>query len=151
MLPKQLVLNWMQKLIYGWLIFCIGGVGPLTYFDGFTPGHAHDEHPYHWTIFEGPPHVHNPLPPLSETLAEQDHFWLISHLTFQTELLISAQSLTSGFSRFFTSGLSDGYILTASHLKVVNLPARFSLITLVALTGRSAWLAPPDKPPTFSL
>ena len=141
----------LHKLLYIWLIFCLGGIGPLIYFDGFTPGHEHGEHPYHWVIIEEAPHVHNPLPSRPETLAEQHHFWLVSQLASQVELLMTAQAFVPGFSRFFTSGLSNGYILSTAHFNVVKLPSRFGLISPIALSGHSAWLAPPDKPPAFSL
>ncbi len=147
MLSKQRVISFAEKLIYGWLIFCVGGVGSLTYFDGLLPGHEHGEHPYHLTIFEESPHVHNPLPPPRQILAKQARFWLISRLNPQTDILSIAQNLANGFTRFFASGLSDGYILTAAHLKIFDLPSLFGPIALAALNGRSAWLSPLDKPP----
>src|SRR5262245_34325468 len=106
MMPKRLVTSWVQKLIHGWLIFCIGGVGSMTYFDGFMPGNAHDQHPYHWTIFEESSHVENPLPPLPETL-DRVHLWRVTLLSVYADILSTPQNLALGFSQFFVSGLKD--------------------------------------------
>jgi hypothetical protein len=149
MLPKQFIINWTQKFIHGWLIFCVGGVGSLTYFDGLLPGHTHGEHPFHLSIFEESPHVHNPLPPLPEDLAERARFWLVSRLNPQTDMLNAAQTLAHGLSHFFASDLSGGYLLTAAHLKIFALFVLFGSVALAALDKRSAWLPPPDKPPIF--
>ena len=135
----------LQKFLYLWLIFCLGGVGPLIYFDGFTPGH---EHPYHVTIFEEASHLHNPLSPQPEALAEQSHFELLSQLNLHFHLLIAAQPLTPGFSQFFTLGLSKGYVLTTAPLKIFNMPSLVRPVSALSVTGQSAFLAPPDKPPS---
>jgi hypothetical protein len=149
MLHHKILAVWIKKLFYGWLIFCIGGVSSLTYFDGFAPGHEHGRHPYHLSIFDEAPHAHNPLPPLSEDLAEQMRFWLVSHLNPLTNILRAAQNFAPGFSSFFASGLGDGYILMATRFKIFHLPALFDVVALATLNGRSAWLVPLDKPPIF--
>jgi hypothetical protein len=142
-------MNLLHKLFYIWLIFCLGGVGPLIYFDGFTPGHEHGEHPYHVTIFEEVSHLHNPLPPEPEPLAEQVALELLNQLDSHSHLLIAAQPLIPGFSRFFTSGLNNGYVLITTPFKVFNLPSFFRPVSVLRVTGQSAFLAPPDKPPSL--
>ena len=148
MRPKQLVISWTQKFVYSWLVFCVGGVGSLTYFDGFLPGHEHAHHPYHWSLFEQPGHTHNPLPPRPEVLAEQMRFWLVSRLNPQTDF-VATQNLGPGFARFFASGLSDGYILTTLPPHIFDQPALSGSVSSAGLAGRSAALAPPEKPPRF--
>lgn len=137
-----------QKFIYIWLIFCVGGVGSLTYFDGFMPGHEHGDHPYHWTVFEEAGHFHPPLP---EPAAEPAHVMLLSQLDPHLARITPIHSVAPGFSRFFTSGLSKGYILTPADPKDFNLPACLGLVRLTALKGQSALLAPPEKPPSIQL
>jgi hypothetical protein len=141
-------MNLLQKFIYSWLIFCLGGIGPLIYFDGSMPGHEHGEHPYHVSIFEEASHLHNPLPPQPETLAEQLPFELLNQLNPHLYLLVAAQPLMPGFSQFFTSGLSKGYVLTTTPFRNFNLPPLFHPVSALIVTGQSAFLAPPDKPPS---
>jgi hypothetical protein len=148
MLPKNILITWIQKLSYGWLVFCVGGVGSLTYFDAFAPGHEHGQHPFHLSIFEEVGHHHEAPLPQPEALTEQMRFWLTSRFNPQTDFLGAAQNLASGFTRFFGSGLSDGYILTAAHCKIFDLLLLFGSVVLAGLTGQSTWLAPPEKPPT---
>jgi hypothetical protein len=64
MLLKEIYRDWFQKFIYAFLVFCIGGINSLVYFDDFLPGHEHGLHPYHLSIWTEPVHHHNPLPPL---------------------------------------------------------------------------------------
>jgi hypothetical protein len=152
MLPKnnQIAIAWIQKLIYGWLIFCIGGGGSLTYFDGFLPGHEHGEHPFHLSLLEGSAHAHHLSLSQSEVLTERMRFWLASRLNPQANFISDPQNLAPGFSTFFSSGLSDGYILIAARSQIISLPLCFGPVALAALTGQSAWLAPPEKPPLLS-
>ncbi|MBE7556334.1 MAG: hypothetical protein HS126_35225 [Anaerolineales bacterium] len=149
MLHHTILTGRIKKLFYGWLIFCVGGVSSLAYFDGFAPGHEHGQHPYHLSIFDEAAHAHNPLPPLHEDLTEQMRFWLASRLNPQADFFVAAQNLGVGFSRFFASGLGDGYILTAAYLKIFGLPSLFGSVERIAFKGRSAWPIPLDKPPIF--
>jgi hypothetical protein len=146
---KQRVISLAQKFIYGWLIFCIGGVGPLTYFDGLLPGHEHKQHPFHFSVFESVDHHHhNPLPPLPtpEILAQQARLWLIRRFMPETDVLVAHQ-LTSGLAYFFSSGLSDGYLLTAGQASLFYDNFHFGSATPYVLAGRSALLPPFEKPP----
>jgi hypothetical protein len=145
---KYRLMTLLQKFIYIWLIFCLGGVGPLIYFDGSMPGHEPGEHPYHVSIFEEASHIHNPLPPQPEALVEQLGFELFSQLDPHFHLIIAAQTFTPGFSQFFTSGLSKDYVLTTAPLKIFNLPSLFRPVNALSVTGQSAFSAPPDKPPS---
>lgn len=143
MLPKNALGVWARKLIYGWLIFCVGGVGSLAYFDGFLPGHEHGEHPYHVSIFEHSTRADHHLPSQPGVLVEHIAFRLISPVHF----IGAAQNLVPGFARFFVSGLSAGYLLTVAPLRILHLPALFASLPLAAFVEESAWIAPPEKPP----
>ncbi len=149
MLRRKKLMTWFQKSIHSLLIVCLGGIGSLTYFDGFLPGHEHGEHPYHWVVFAEPAHSHNPLPPPPEVQAARARSWLVMRLNPYTDFLNVAQAFEPGFARFFTTGLSSGYILTAAGLKTVPLPCLLGSVVQAVLTGRSAWLPPPHKPPIF--
>lgn len=144
MLQKNVLGDWIQKLLYSWLVFCVGGVGSLTYFDGFLPGHDHGEHPYHMSIFEESAHSHHSHSSQYETLA----YYIRFRLNPRTILIGVAQNLIPGFSRIFVSGLSDGYILTTVRLRICG-PLPFGLVACATFTGQSAWIAPPDKPPSW--
>jgi hypothetical protein len=151
MLSKKVIISWAKNLIYSGLIFCIGGVGSLSYFDGFLPGHDHGQHPYHLSIFEEPNHYHD-LPPHeseSEQLAQQLRIWMISRFMPDGSFLIASPHFAPGLAQFFTSGLSDGYILTVACPKIFDLPSLVGLVTPDMLIGQSAWLVPPEKPPSF--
>lgn len=149
MLLRKKLITCLQKSIYGWLIFCVGGVGSLTYYDGFLPGHEHGEHPYHLSILEET-HVHRP-PSWPEVVAEQMHLWPARRLNSQAaSIFLAAHPLAPGFSRFFSSGLSDGYLLTSVNLNILGLPLLFGSIPPTVFLGQSAWLVPPDIPPRTS-
>jgi hypothetical protein len=135
---------WIERIIYGLLLFCVGSVGSLTYFDAFLPHHSH---PYHLTILDGPDHVHNPLPPPAEIAKRYLRQKLDSRFAPQPTLL-AAHGSTPGLAFFTQSTLSQGYVLT---------DGRIALCVCSSLTGRlqtvtparpSALLPPPDKPPT---
>lgn len=143
MLQKNIWGDWIEKLLYGWLIFCVGGVGSLTYFDGFLPGHEHGEHPYHVSIFEESTHSHHPRSPQYNTLT----YYIRFRLNPRTLLIGEAQNQIPGFSRIFASGLSDGYILITIRPKIF-VPPIFGPVTYAAVTRQSAWIAPPEKPPS---
>ena len=87
---------WIERVIYGLLLFCVGGVGSLTYFDAFLPHHGH---PYHLTILEAPGHVHYPLPRPAESARE----YLRQRLDRQgapRPILLAAHSSTPGLAFF---------------------------------------------------
>ncbi|MBE7467519.1 MAG: hypothetical protein DPW09_15035 [Anaerolineae bacterium] len=151
MLRDKILRVWIKKLVYGWLIFCVGGVSSLTYFDGLLPGHEHDQHPYHLSIFEESSHTHQHGSSPPETEVEQIRFWLVSRLNPQTDFILATQNLGPGLSQFFTSGLSDGYILTIAQLNIFALPPLLGSIALAALSKQSVSLAPLDKPPSLQL
>jgi hypothetical protein len=144
---KRAVSLWLEKLIYIWLIFWVGGLGALTYFDGFLPNHPHHHHPYHLGFLVEPPQVYNPLPPPPELLAQQMSLWLLSRFLPEADFII-AQHLASGLAQFFGSGLSDGYLLTTARGRIFMTAPLIGSVLTVALSGRSVWLAPPEKPPS---
>lgn len=135
----------IDRIIYGLLLLCVGGVGSLAYFDAFLPDHAH---PYHLTILEGPDHAHNPLPLPAEIAQESLRQRLASQLTPRA-ILVAAYGSTPGLAFFTQSTLSHGYVLT---------DGRIEFCACFSLTGRlpandptesSTLLPPPDKPPTL--
>jgi hypothetical protein len=114
---------WIERVIYGLLLVCVGGVGSLTYFDAFLPHHAH---PYHLTILEGLDHAHNPLPLPAETAQE----YLRQRLETQFApypILLAGRGSTPGLAFFIQSTLSQGYVLTND---------RIEFCAFLALTGR---------------
>ena len=145
MLLRKKLIACLQKSICGWLIFCVGGAGSLTYYDGFLPGHEHGGHLYHLSILEEI-HLHQP-PSWSEVMAEQRSLWPASRLKSQAASILTTHPLALGFSRFFSSDLSDGYLVTAANLNILDLPLLFGSIPSAVFLGQSAWLGPPDKPP----
>jgi hypothetical protein len=100
------------------------------------------------SIFEEASPHHEPHPPQPEVLAEQLSFELLSRIRPHLHLLMANPPLTPGFSRFFTSGLSKGYVLTPTPPKIFNLPSLFRPRWDLSVTGQSTFLAPPDKPPS---
>lgn len=145
MLPENVPTAWIKKFIYGWLIVCVGGVGSLTYYDGFLPGHEHGHHLYHLSILEET-HLHQSLF-RPESTAGQMPFWPAGRLNSQADSILTANSLAPGFSRFFSSGLSDGYLLTSANPNIFDLPLLSGSMPPALFLGQSAWLAPPDRPP----
>jgi hypothetical protein len=148
---KKALLIWTQKFFYGWLIFCIGGIGSLTYFDGFLPGHDQGQHPYHLSLLEAPNHHHDSPSdsPEPEDRAQPPSLWLISR--WGADFIMAQQHLAAGLAQFFASGLNDGYLLTRAHFQIFNDTSPLGSLLLVILTGRSALLPPPEKPPQPNL
>lgn len=154
MFLKKSLTIWAQKFIYGWLIFCIGGIGSLTYFDGFLPGHEHAQHPYHLSILEGVHHHSHdslPLPLQSEVLAQRISLWLVSRFRIDIDFIVAQQHLAPGLAQFFASGLNHGYLLTVGRAHIFNNTSFFGSVMVHILTGRSALLPPPEKPPKVNL
>ena len=135
---------WIEKIIYGLLVFCVGGVGSLTYFDAFLPHHAH---PYHLTIMERPNHVHNPLPLPAEAAGHLLRQRLESQLS-PYPILLAAQGSTPGLAFFTQSILSQGYVLTDGRIEFCACSSLTGQLTISDPAENSALLPPPDKPPT---
>lgn len=148
---KKNLAIWIKNLIFGWLIFCVGGVGSLTYFDGFLPGHEHGDHPFHMSVLEETDHHHSPLPSPAdpEDLAQEMRLWLVSRFLPDAQFFMASPHIAVGLLQFFTSGLSDGYILTAARFNISTPPALNGSVSALVFTGRSARLAPPEKPPSI--
>lgn len=142
MLLYRILWGWIKKLVYGWLIFCVGGVGSLTYFDGLMPGHKHGQHPYHLSIFEESSHAHPHEPHLPETETGLIRFRFIRNLNPQADFLVAAPNFNPGLSQFFASGLSNGYLLTITQFKIFAFPSLLGSTALVALSRQSASLGP---------
>ena len=133
--------NWIERIVFYLLIICVGGVGSITYFDAFLPGHG--PHPYHLSILENR-HPHNPLPPPPRAATGS----LTGQFTGQP-VLGMGQGLMPGLTQFFQSGLNNGYLLAEGQITIDNTPALADRVLTDILPGRSALLLPPDKPPTF--
>ena len=150
------ITGWCRKVFYALLIFCVGGVGPLTYFDAFLPDHPH---PFHLSFLAHSDHHHHEsdhcpsdhhLSPRTPTQPAQA--WQIERLSpFSQPLFKLAVStgydLTSGFVNFFSSGLSLGYLLTVAEFGVISSLPLISQVSPTAPAGRSTWRPPPEKPP----
>jgi len=132
---KKVVIGWAQNVIYSLLIFCIGGVGSLAYFDAFLPGHAQGHHPYHLSILEESVHVHNPLPPLPEA-----EVLALFTTAYQS-------TVPNGKVCFCHLSPSHDYLLTVIHINLFSDTSLFNRILVTTLVRRSIWLSLPDKPP----
>ena len=137
-----------QKIICGLLIFFVGGVGSLTYFDAFLPNHAHALHPFHISLLEGAGlghhHSHE-----AEVQPGQVGWPIWASLALgQAQLHASLSSLPPGLAQFLDSGLSAGYLLIslAGWLLIAGSPT--GRIRLGNWSGRSAGVLPPEKPPS---
>ena len=137
----------LKNIICAILVFFVGGVSSLTYFDAFLPGHESGRHPYHLTIFEEAAHHHNPLSPAVEKAAQSIEQWQLLRLKGSANFLMAHHHQQPGFVQFFQSGLSRGYLLLAAPVDVPSLAEPSGRIRELWLAGRSAWLPPPEKPP----
>ena len=135
---------WVERIIYGLLLFCVGGVSSLTYFDAFLPRHAH---PYHLTILDGPDHAHNPLPLPAEIAQESLRQRLASQLPLRP-ILVAAHNSTPGLAFFTQSTLSQGYVLTDDRIEFCACSSLIGQLPGSDPAESSALLPPPDKPPT---
>ncbi|MCL4294525.1 MAG: hypothetical protein KJ077_02300 [Anaerolineae bacterium] len=134
MLLKEVFRGWLQKFSYAFLIFCIGGMDSLIYFDGFLPGHEHGLHPYHLSIWTEPVHHHNPLPPPSQS-------------NILTLLTTTYQNTTQGVTCSCHLSPSNASLLTITQTNFFIDSPFFNRIFASSVVGRSIWLSPPDKPP----
>jgi len=137
-----------QYIIRIFLIFTVGGVASITYFDALSPSHIVGEHPFHITIFETP-HPHRPLPQPTEQLIK-----IIQHTphTFDqgkiTFLEISTSIANSSHHDFQTGG-SLSYLLAKIGINhKIDYPL-IGWVHSVPLNRTTVWLPPPDKPPSL--
>ncbi|HEX9923003.1 MAG TPA: hypothetical protein VGD99_10095 [Anaerolineae bacterium] len=147
---KRRIANWINHLIYGLLIFCLGGVGPLTYFDAFSP---HHNHPFHLSLFGGAPDHHQEVhcPGLDEQQHHQQQpagSWQLKAMGESGTAYTANQQTLPGFARFFQSGLSYGFLLTGTELDIDPASSLSYRIPAASLTDRSIGLPPPEKPPS---
>lgn len=158
LMAKLPVIVWIEKIFYGLLILCVGGVGPLIYFDAFLPDHPH---PYHLSVLHETFHEHaygdnrehtHPHSCQSQRPEQDLNRRPVERLTISPHLItvdfISPnQSLASGLVRFFQSGLSHGYLLIVAKFDISVDNSLSNRVSLVTLTEPSVWLPPPEKPP----
>jgi hypothetical protein len=136
---------WTKKFVCSLLIFCLGGVGPLIY---TNPLSSHQGVKiFSIAIFE-PPLDLSALAALRGAAPNQILSRLLAQRFAAQADFISPQPLVPSLVRIFQSDLSHSSLL----------PPGYSLLLLLCLTrpplaapvsGRSAHLPPPDKPPIF--
>jgi hypothetical protein len=149
---KRTISNWINNAIYGLLIFCLGGVGPLTYFDAFSPYHSH---PFHLSIFGSVHDQHRDVhcPGLDEQ--QHQHWqpagsWQLKSLALLAVAYTAEQQTLPGFARFFQSGLSHGFLLSGAEIDIGPASSLSFGIPAASLADRSIGLPPPEKPPSLS-
>lgn len=132
---------WIKKSIYGLLIFFVGGMGSLVYFDAFVPEHTH---PYHLSILEDGSHSHSPLP-LPAPKAPQPFVgrWLTS------PALLASHSAAAGLIADFLNVSGDGCLMAGGRASIRYPLTQYGRVPALLLTDNSAVLQPPDKPPTL--
>jgi hypothetical protein len=152
MANKRRFVNWINHLIYGLLIFCLGGVGPLTYFDAFSP---HHNHPFHLSLFDSASDHHHEIhcPGLDEQYHKHQQTtgsWQLKPIGESGPAYTASQQTLPGFARFFQSGLSYGFLLTGTEIVIGLANSPSYRIPAAPLTDRSVGLPPPEKPPSLS-
>ena len=147
-LPRKQVQTWQHYFIRILLIICIGGVGPLTYLNTFSP-HA-DLQPYYIAILETPPrHV----PPTfwaslnaSNSVTHQLNHWIRT----QIHTIALDHQFPPGLVHLFASALSLGYIFNVTNWLLLQQPLFVEMIRPLLLFVALVWIAPPKKPPRLS-
>ena len=148
-LPRKQVQTWLHYFIPILLIICIGGVGPLTYLNTFSP-HA-DLQPYYIAILEPPPrHV----PPTfwaslntSNSITHQLNHWIRT----QIHTIALDHQFPPGLVHLFTAALSFGYIFGFTNWLPLQQPLFVETVPSLPLFTTPVWIAPPKKPPRLSI
>lgn len=148
MLLKKLLVVWFKHIGYGLLLLWVGGIGPLIYFDAFSPHQG--LRLYHITLLE-PVRVRQPLAPPPEPLESVFRRQLLKQTRGQSDFVTAGQKATAGLAHFFESSLGQGFLFNLAQIIISNESPPISRVSLLALTGRSAWLSPPEKPPSIFL
>lgn len=144
MRPENVLFSWVQKVIYGWLIFCVGGLAPLTF---STPLSPHRDVPVvNIAFLESPRHFSLTSANSDLLTASVQLLWQMQRFNPDTKFY-SFESFTPSLVQFFQSNLSSGYLLGVAHTCLVLQTALFCLIALDVFAGRSALLPPFEKPP----
>ncbi len=144
MRPENVLFSWVQKVIYGWLIFCVGGLAPLTF---STPLSPHRDVPtVSIALFEASPHFSVDLAHLYSLTPSVQRIWKSPDFNLRAKPH-SLESFTPSLVQFFQSNLSSGYLLSVARACLILHTCLFSLIALYILIGRSALLSPFEKPP----
>jgi hypothetical protein len=129
------------------LLICVGGLGPLTYLDALSPHNG--VRAYHIAVLESA-RVRQPLTLPPEFLVQLLRQRLLGQASGQTDFVSANQKAMPGLAHFFASGLSQGYLLNSARPVVFNDTSPVGELAAVVLTGRSAWLSPPEKPPSLT-
>ncbi|MFN8453329.1 MAG: hypothetical protein U0401_01440 [Anaerolineae bacterium] len=140
MRPKKVLKTWAQKFVYGWLIFCVGGLAPLTF---NTPLSPHRDIPtVYIALFDSPPHFSFP----SAHAASFKQVWQSQGFTANSTGH-TLDSFIPSLVHYFQSNLSNGYLLTVARASLILPASLCGLIALYILSGHSALLSPLEKPP----
>ncbi|MCQ3974750.1 MAG: hypothetical protein DPW09_15015 [Anaerolineae bacterium] len=144
MRPKKVLITWVQKLVYGWLIFWVGGLAPLTF---STPLSPHRDIPtVIIALFDSPRHFS--FAPASSGPIASSLKWVWRTQSFNPNSKFhSFESFIPSLVQLFQSNMSSGYLLTVARAYLIPPTSLFGLIALYILTGRSALLPPIEKPP----
>jgi hypothetical protein len=145
LLSRTRIVTSLKNIIYGLLLLCVGGIGPLTYLDGLSPHNGVQA--YHIAILEST-RVRRPLTSPPEFLTQLLRQRLLSQASGQTDFVSARPQAGSGLAHFFASGLSQGYLLNSASSINFNDTSPVSRVVPTTLIGRSVWLSPPEKPPS---
>lgn len=141
---KIVVLNWIYKFICGWLIFCIGGLAPLTF---NTPLSPHRDVPTVYIALFDSPHQISFSATNSDPMATVlEQIWR-SHGFDPLSTGHTLEGFMPSLMQFFQSNLSNGYLLIAARTSPIFCISLGGLIALYFFSGRSALLPPLEKPP----
>lgn len=134
---------WAQKFICGWLIFCVGGLAPLTFSTSLSP--HRDVPPVYIALFSPPRHFSADAAQTGPLAASLRWAWQTHGFTTDSEFY-SFESFVPSLIQSFQSNIGQAYLLAAqAHLVFPAL--LYGLIALYVLSGRSALLPPIEKPP----
>ena len=128
------------RIVYVLLIISAGIIGPLSYFDAYSPHHVANT--YHLTILEDPTHIGR----LSSTLqainkSQSPANWAqnyIPAISNQFAIPLFAKILKFATDNAYYSEMAGVYLQTCLTCRIWD----------YAPTSSSAFIPPPEKPPT---
>ena len=139
--------DWFKKTGYGLLILWVCGISPLIYFGSYSPHRG--VQPYAVPVFLQSSRTQELQIALSElAVKQQTEQWLAHRLFAGADLYHPAQTVAS----VPLSTLYQEFIWVAGYTNPFwNVVSLFSWVVLAVLLGSSAWLPPPEKPPSSFL
>jgi hypothetical protein len=131
-----------RKLIHLLLILTAGGLAPLSYLDGYSPHQGFQG--YKLSLFQPA----KPIPLLPDDApAALKARWPVRAVVSTGSVDDHYLPDLAGVSRLSGEGWGHGYPLPVVERVLFSNVACFALLSLLLFWGRSAWLAPPEKPP----